>query len=183
MLYVMVGAAGFLSVALYDLSQIRGTVRSGSVFSSIGYLAILASMIFLVATTRPAPTPPLLLFIKALLSLTFLSLLIYSVVIEIPRAQRKRGMSAEPASHEPVVVDTGFYALVRHPGFLWFALLWATIVSVYHNPEVTTCGVVLVVLDLLLIAVEDLVVFPRIFPGYDEYKRRVPFLIPRLRRV
>ncbi|HIW17640.1 MAG TPA: hypothetical protein H9886_00675, partial [Candidatus Faecalicoccus intestinipullorum] len=34
-------------------------------------------------------------------------------------------------------------------------------------------------LNLLYIGFQDMVIFPRIFVDYGDYKRKVPFLIPR----
>ena len=52
MLYLTVGATGFFSVVLYDLAQARGKSGAASVLSSIGYLCILASIVFLMMSVR-----------------------------------------------------------------------------------------------------------------------------------
>ena len=179
MLCLTVGATGFFSVVLYDLAQIRGKAGAASVLSSIGYLCILASIVFLMLSTQLPATPFGLLLIKGFLTSAFLLLLIYSVLIEIPVALRRRSRGR---SDERAVVDSGFYGVVRHPGFVWFALLWASIVATYLDPRVTAVGTALVIIDFALVVLEDLVFFPRIFPNYSEYKKQVPFIIPRLRR-
>ena len=179
MFYLTVGATGFISVLFYDLAQMRGKRGAAAAFSIIGYGCILASIVFLISNVRPANTPFTLLLLKILVAAAFLVLLIYSVLFEIPRLLH-RSRSSKRAGRQ--VVAEGFYGVVRHPGFLWFALLWVSIALIYLNPMVTAVAIGLVVLDLLLVIVEDTLVFPRIFAGYDQYKRRVPFLIPRLRR-
>jgi protein-S-isoprenylcysteine O-methyltransferase Ste14 len=136
-------------------------------------------MVFLMITVHPRNTALESLLLKGLPTSIFLILLIYSVGIEIPLALKRNG--GDKPSERRVVV-TGFYALVRHPGFVWFTLLWASIIFLYQDAIVTTVGAGLVALDFALIVLEDLVFFPRIFPDYKEYKDRVPFLIPRLQR-
>lgn len=177
MLYLAVGAIGFLSVVLYDLAQVRGRKGAASVLSIIGYLCILASIVFLLIREAPPVTPLGLLLFKGFLTTGLLLLLIYSVLIEIPLALKR-----EVQTKGRRVVATGFYGLVRHPGFIWFSLLWASIDFLYQNHLVTAVGIGLVVIDFALVLMEDLVFFPRIFPEYDEYKKQVPFLIPRLLR-
>lgn len=179
MLYLTVGATGFFSVVLYDIAQIRGRSGAAWILSSIGYLCILASIVFLMLSVQLPATPFGWLLLKGFVTSAFLLLLIYSVLIEIPVAVRRR---PQGTSEERAVVDSGFYGVVRHPGFIWFALLWASIIATYLDPQVTAVGIGLVILDLALVMLEDLVFFPRIFPDYNKYKKQVPFLIPRLRR-
>ena len=74
------------------------------------------------------------------------------------------------------VCDKGFYALCRHPGVLFFAGLY---VSLHYALSLPWADAVLyTALDILLAAAEDKWLFPRSIGGYDEYKTRVPFLIP-----
>ncbi|HUX20242.1 MAG TPA: hypothetical protein VMW69_03315 [Spirochaetia bacterium] len=179
MLYLTVGATGFLSVILYDLAQIRGMRGAASILSSIGYLCILASIVFLMITVHPRTIALEFLIVKGFLTSVFLILLIYSVGFEIPIALRRGGVKG---ATERRVVATGFYGMVRHPGFVWFALLWASIIFLYQDAVVAAVGIALVVIDFVLIVLEDLVFFPRIFCDYEEYKHRVPFLVPRMKR-
>lgn len=177
MLYLAIGACGFAAMILYDLAQLRGKRVVATLLSSIGYLCIVASMVFLFLTDKPPRGPVDVLVPKLLVAVLSLVLLVYSVFIEIPIASRHR-----PASPKRMVVSVGFYGIVRHPAFLWFVLLWISIILIYRDSFVADFGLCLIVLDLVLIVLEDAFFFPRIFAGYDAYKRRVPFLIPRLRR-
>lgn len=75
------------------------------------------------------------------------------------------------------VYDKGFYALCRHPGVWFFAGLYVSLHYAFALPwgEV----VLYVALNILLAAAEDAYIFPRSIGGYDKYKMRVPFLIPK----
>ena len=179
MLYLTVGATGFFSVVLYDIAQIRGRSGAAWILSSIGYLCILASIVFLMFSVQLPATPFGWLLLKGFLTSAFLLLLIYSVLIEIPIAIRRRPLGH---SDERAVVNSGFYGMVRHPGLVWFMLLWGSIIATYQDSQVTVVGIGLVLFDLVLVVLEDLVFFPRIFSDYNEYKKQVPFLVPRLRR-
>lgn len=178
MLYLAIGVAGFAAVAFYDLAQLRGKRGIATLLSSIGYLCIVASIVSLLLSVGPPNRPLDVLALELLVTALSFFLLVYSVLIEIPLARRRR-----PASPRSEVISDGFYGMVRHPGFLWFVLVWASITLIYYQDAVVArVGLCLIVLDFALVLLEDAVFFPRIFAGYDDYKRRVPFLIPRLRR-
>ncbi len=74
------------------------------------------------------------------------------------------------------VYDKGFYALCRHPGVLFFAGLYVSLHYALALPWADAA--VYAALNLLLAALEDKWLFPRSIGGYDEYKTRVPFLLP-----
>jgi len=74
------------------------------------------------------------------------------------------------------VYDKGFYALCRHPGVLLFAGLYASLHYAFALPWPDAA--LYSALNLLLASAEDKWFFPRSIGGYDEYKKRVPFLIP-----
>ena len=60
----------------------------------------------------------------------------------------------------------------------------AVIFLLWRDARVAVVGGALVLMDLLLVLIEDVWIFPRLLRGYDVYKQRVPMLIPRLwRRV
>ena len=77
---------------------------------------------------------------------------------------------------ERKVYSGGMYALCRHPGILWFCLLYGCLIPGAGFPPLTAFAYCL--LNILLGWVEDRWIFPRLFSDYDDYKLRVPFLIP-----
>lgn len=76
------------------------------------------------------------------------------------------------------VCDRGLYAMCRHPGVIFFAGLYACLHFGVRLP--VSHMLLYIVLNLLLAAFEDSVVFPEVLEGYAEYKTRVPFLIPTI---
>ena len=70
----------------------------------------------------------------------------------------------------------GMYALCRHPGVIWFILMYMCLIPATGFPVphvVIYCS-----LNILLALVEDVWIFPRVFSNYHGYKQRTPFLIP-----
>ena len=79
--------------------------------------------------------------------------------------------------------DRGLYGICRHPGF-WFMLTasfaFAMAFSTWH---VTNAMIKINVLNFLYIVMQDMYFFPKYIEGYEEYKKRVGFLIPKTRKI
>jgi protein-S-isoprenylcysteine O-methyltransferase Ste14 len=103
-------------------------------------------------------------------------LLLWSVFFEFIWIRKKRGIAAG------ATVDSGTYSLCRHPGFWWLAFL-AVFLGILRGIERYYITIILMIaLDFLLVFIQDRYVFPRVFPDYLEYRKKVPFLVPRPRR-
>ena len=73
------------------------------------------------------------------------------------------------------------YALCRHPGVLFFIIIYAGLILVTNMSPAG--GALMCTINLLLILFEDTAVFPAIFREYDRYKQETPFLIPNMRSI
>lgn len=73
--------------------------------------------------------------------------------------------------------EKGLYSLCRHPGIPLFAGLYICLHFGAGLP--LSDALAYIFCDLLLAVFEDAVIFPRLLGGYDDYKKRVPFIIPR----
>ena len=170
MIVILVGGFGFASLFLSDLCQLRRRRLPSLVLWGSGYCSVGAAFFLQVISFRPTVPVGLLVLGSAAAGL-FLLLLVYSVLIEIP-LKAKAGR----------LITGGTYGLSRHPGLLWFILLHLALNASYRDWNFLLISAVMILLDLLLVLAEDIYLFPRMFKEYAEYKRRVPFLIPRLRR-
>jgi len=171
---LLLGAIGFFSLYLHDVSQIWKKNRLTRFFSIIGYTAVTAAVIFLVTSTPAAGLGNLEFYIGIGLSLISLSLLIYSLFIELSCMSEFR----PPENRK--VVNTGTYGLVRHPAFLWFTSLILSLNLIFMSVTFFALSMSLVCMDFILVFIEDRFIFPSLFPDYDQYKKEVPFLWPKL---
>jgi protein-S-isoprenylcysteine O-methyltransferase Ste14 len=156
-----------------------------------GYVLIAAALGLLVFAPHPFwPIPPpkgdlpqvpaigaetlrIVLFAIALVSAI---LLIWSVFFEISFHRKRLGLDLQ------TTVKSGSYSLCRHPGFWWFSF-FSLSVAILRGLDLYFFTVSLMIgLDLFLIVIQDKYVFPRLFTGYDAYRKEVPFLVPRLSR-
>ncbi len=169
---ILIGSLGFSALFLSDLCQVRAMKFSALISSIIGYGSITASLVFLVVFTIPSSMPSAWYLIPLFLCIVSFFLLIYSVFLEfmLPAARTTRKDGRAYAQ--------GTYALVRHPGFLWFSLACVFLNLWLRDVDVLIATAVMVVLDFLLVFFEDIYVFPKLFADYEDYKRKVPFLIP-----
>ena len=174
---LLAGGIGFTALVIYDALQLTPRSELLALASNIGSVGV-ALATFGTLFVAPWPDNPLwawmLGIVAVALSVAFLWRSVYG---EIRHAEIRRG---EPRS----VIDTGSYAVVRHPGFWPYAAMHAVIFLLWRDARVAVVGGALVLMDLLLVLIEDVWIFPRLLRGYDVYKQRVPMLIPRLwRRV
>ena len=100
----------------------------------------------------------------------FAALMIYALFFALPRAQAY----GSPGENRTAQTE-GMYALCRHPGVLWFIglffCLWLLGLPLWV--AVTFC-----MLNVLLAAFEDALVFPAKLSGYEQYRQTTPFLMP-----
>jgi len=172
--YILVGAAGFPLLLLFDWADSRGfrkvklpIIISAWVLLSFAFAAILRS-------PERFPLPVGLRIAGGFFALVFLFLFVFSLVLEIPFSQTYVGKDGERR-----VVATGTYALVRHPGVLWFFLFHVCLVLAVGSKLLLTAIPFWTGMNILLVTVEDRVFFLRTFgDSYRQYRQNVPFLIP-----
>jgi len=119
------------------------------------------------------PQTSLLLAFLWIVAAVSLVMLAWTVFFEIGRIRKRRGLAADQ------LVSEGSYGRCRHPGFWWFVLLALSLGFLKPYASYFITIFVMIILDLTLICVQDYFVFPKLFVGYDEYRKLVPFLVPR----
>ncbi len=107
-----------------------------------------------------------------------LFLLIYSLFIELPF--RKTYVEGEG---ERGLVRTGTYALVRHPGVLWYALFLLSLVLVSKSKLLLLASPIWLFMDVLWVTIQEWFFFNKMFPGYDGYRRETPMIVPNRRSI
>ncbi|MFH0847429.1 MAG: hypothetical protein V1894_05200 [Chloroflexota bacterium] len=174
MRYIVLGALAFLLVHLIDVVSLFFKRASRLKL----YVWVLASGLLIYAVTGtslhpgkfslPAWTSWLgwALFLPALL------LFLYSLFVNLPFRKTYLDTKSEQ------LIKVSLYALVRHPGVYFSFLTLISLILVSHSRLLLTATLLWEGLDLLLIFVDDYYTFSRMFPGYDDYRRETPLLIP-----
>ncbi len=172
MKYILVGLAGFGLAFLFDWLSLKRL----PVIKPLAWVAVLALLIYAIIKlsvealrfSSPAFTAPL----GICLLVPSTCLLIYSLFIEIPF------VATYVTPNTSKLVSSGTYALVRHPGVIWLAFVFVSLLLLFPSITLFVASIIWLGADVLHVFIQDKFIFPKMFPDYSEYRRRTPFLIP-----
>jgi len=168
------GLAAFVLFVLFDLNKIHRHSRVRSLFFAVGSLLLIGSTLWCMEFGE------LRLQVGTVLGLAAAAIsaaaLIYTLFFALPFRDTYTEAEQVP------VVSTGVYGLCRHPGFWPFLTLYWSLWLAFRGPWLLAAAVVFPLCNGLYIYIQDRWIFPQYIHGYDEYRRAVPFLIPRRRR-
>ena len=161
----IIGSFGYLLSGLFDVALLH----KKSMLKNILYVGFFVTAIPYIMLFFSFRTPLQLItsWIVLLLLLPFLALLVYSVFIEIVLFSKK---SAN-------LYQKGTYSLSRHPGFIWYTIINILIGIYFSDYKIALLCLGLTIDNLILIAIEDTIIFPRLFTEYREYKKKTPFIV------
>lgn len=146
-------------------------VRSNLVFALAFLLVVVAAGFFLFSQIALCPWDTLSL-ISLVMALLFFALTIKSLFFSLPK-----GTYASPEQGRHVYTQ-GMYALCRHPGVLWYCLMFVAFALMLRTPESFACCALLCAGNVAYMVFQDCWSFPRTFCDYAGYKTTVPFFIP-----
>jgi protein-S-isoprenylcysteine O-methyltransferase Ste14 len=178
MKYVITGCVAFAVVGLFDLAALKRIPYLKQVVGLAGSLSFGYCLVMVVLHGARLPMPGWLAYAGWLLLIPSIFLLVYSLFLEIPFQQT---YAADGVGEK--LVKTGTYALVRHPGVLWFGSLLFSLVIVSRSRLLLIAAPTWLLMDVLYAWVQDRFLFGRMFPGYAEYREETPMLIPTRRSV
>lgn len=161
----LVGSSGYLLAGLYDISilynkpLLRKLLYGGFFLTAVPYPVIFY--------TQTSPHPSFIIWILIGGIVIFSCLLIFSSLLEHTLCATEAG----------TLYDKGTYSISRHPGFVWYTIVNSLVSIFCWDFRITLLLFGLTLCNFILITIEDLISFPRMFPGYQEYKTRTPFLL------
>lgn len=165
------GIAGFILFFLYDWNRVfvkKSWMRS---FFAAGCLClIVCGSVFLADILRGSGAGRFAGLAAALVSFAGL---IYTLFFAIPFDATYR----QEASGRRVC-RTGIYGCCRHPGIWWFFGCFLGLGLACSDAERVMQACLFSALNLGYAWYQDRYIFPREFCDYEDYQRKVPFLIP-----
>ena len=179
MLDWILGMISFFLFFIYDWNRVcwrRTWMRS---FFAIGNLILVAVGIRLILQAFARESAAGNHFGKMWIcaGVCFFVLLIYTLFFALPFDST---YCKEADQHR--VCRTGVYGWCRHPGIWWFFGLFVCLGMAAGGGERMWLGLVLSGLNLLYAWYQDRWIFVREFSDYEDYRKEVPFLVPRLVR-
>ncbi len=174
---LLAGCACFLFLFAFDFAVARG-LRALKWSCLIAAAALFGyGLAGVLLAPHPFALPVALRVAAGVPAAGFLFLLAVSLLVEPPLRQELRG-------GKMTLVKTGTYALVRHPGVLWFLLFHLSLFGVTGARALPAAAFLWTALNVGLVAAQERLFLPRMFgASYEEYQRSVPFLIPTIASV
>lgn len=174
MIFIFSGCLAFIFFYIFDLNKIWFLKKSLNICFAVGIvlLAFSTAGILLGNYQGFEVSIPLKLLFWAL-SVGSLLMIFYTLFSALPFAETYKGVEKGNS-----VVDRGMYALCRHPGVIWFFFFYLFLWLASGKMMMMWAGMIWTIMDIIYVYVEDRWFFPAVLSGYDQYKRKVPFLIP-----
>jgi protein-S-isoprenylcysteine O-methyltransferase Ste14 len=163
----------FALLFLSDACKARRARGAGSALFALGALALAAAFVWALASQMPKIGAWTAVFLPAAGLCAWGE---YRALFGCLPA-KKTYWTGEPLA----ALDKGLYAVCRHPGaWCLFGMTGCAALALGSRPGMVFCALS-TALNLLLCGFEDAYVFPRTLKGYEEYRGRVPFLLPALK--
>jgi protein-S-isoprenylcysteine O-methyltransferase Ste14 len=176
MVYVCAGALAFVMLCAADLLFLRGSVAGKAAAFCVASASFLFGLVGSVTTSPRWGSPGVLRAAGWVLgAITFL-LVVFSLVIEVPTLYLYL-----TSGRERKLVTTGFYAMSRHPGVVWFSLFMVFLAAATDARTLAIATPVWIAMDVLHVRWQEQVYLVRVYGDeYRRYQAEVPMLIPRL---
>lgn len=172
-MYILIGSAAFIFLFLFDFYTLTNQGIKKKVFGVLGLGLFAYSAIMVTITSEKVDLPLGIRIIAFILWLAASFLLVYSLFLELPFAK-----TYGKNQHSSELVDTGTYALCRHPGVLWFGLMFFFFYFTTGAVQLISAGIIWTGIDVFHVYLQEKLFFPKMFPSYKYYIREVPMLIP-----
>lgn len=172
MTWIMTGTAAFFILVIFEVQKCRNALKNRTAFNPWFVLGTMLLLLSFVGMAMDNPASGGVRFISGIL-ITASGVLSY--VIVLTAGLKKRGYLEDEQNAS--VSRKGIYGRLRHPGVWSFLLCGVGFGMVFTG----TIGKALwlVLLNLIYTWLQDRYFFPVYLKGYEEYKREVPYLIPK----
>jgi protein-S-isoprenylcysteine O-methyltransferase Ste14 len=161
----------FLFILIFDWADCRRLRALKAVALTLSAGALVSSTALLIASPERLALPLALRVACWTGAGAFLFLLVVSLFVETSFLGSQK--------EERVLRTTGTYSLVRHPGVLWFFFFHLSLALATAATQLLVAVPFWTGANLVLVAIEDRVFFPRLFgDSYIAYRHAVPFVVP-----
>lgn len=177
MMWIGLGALAFGILTLFDLHKIKPIHPVFNLSFALGCL-LLATSTGVLLFTRPMgfSFPPMPWFwVLAIVGVVeMFYALFFALPFDTTYVEGTRPMK---------VVDTGLYALCRHPGVWGFFAFYLFASLASGSGDLLVAGIVWTLLDVLHVTMQDFWFFEKTLPGYAEYRKSTPFLFFGIKQI
>ncbi len=172
----VVGLLSYVLLFIYDYNSISKNYKTIKSFFLLGSLCNIGSSIaFSIFSFNNDNIISIIVFSSV--AVIFLGLEIYTLFFAIDFKNTYIKDSTLRLAY-----TKGMYSLCRHPGVLWYILLFVSIGFLVNNLSGVFFFSMMSLLNILYIVYQDYYIFPKTFTNYMDYKKETPFLIPFTKR-
>lgn len=176
MISLFLGIGAFVLFFIYDVNSFTRKNPFLHRFFCIGMLMLLASAgIDVFGAVRNGGFSGIGDAVLLIFGILNLAALIYCLFFALPFEK------TYVLQNEHRVYDEGAYALCRHPGILFFFGTYLFIGIAALPEKMLLNGMIFSFLNFLYAWFQDRVTFPKTFSDYEQYRERVPFLLPTVK--
>lgn len=166
------GCVGFGVLYLFDFNKVKKIHPWINGLFSVGVALLLFSTVkIFFAQTTDFTLPNNLRIVFIILAIISACTMFYALFGALPfKATYVSGQGNQ-------VIDTGFYALCRHPGVWAFFFTYLFLFLVSGKWMMLIATIVWTIMDIIHVWVQDRYFFPKTLNGYTEYQKKTPFLL------
>ena len=172
-IFIAIGCLAFICFGIFDLNKIKYMHKTINSLVILGSLVITFSTVMIIISNYSMRISTLLQWILLLSAIFALFLMIYTIFFAV--SFKKTYIETNKGN---TVVNTGMYALCRHPGVFWFFLFYLFLGLAFSNKLLLIAGFVWTSIDVIYVYIQDRWIFPIILEDYHAYQKQVPFLLP-----
>lgn len=175
---VILAIGAYALFFLYDVLNVRAPqIRVANLLFPLSSFMVVAATVMMVWISKDQfrATPVSLLCL--VLALAFGIAMVIALFFSLPK-----DTYSDPGQKRKAFKG-GMYALCRHPGVLWYALMYVFLMLPMQNTAGWTICILLIAGNVLYMLLQDFWTFPAIFVDYAEYKRGTPLFFPTPRSV
>jgi len=176
---LVLGFIGFIMFIFYDINQIKGNMKLFKPLFAIGCAMLIVGSVHiaLFSDSWQQKLGIAATCLWGLLAVINIITLVYTLFFAFPFDE------AYIAGSKQNIYTKGMYALCRHPGVLWMFGFYIFFALFIRKPMMLAAAVEFTALNIFYVWIQDRYIFPKLFDGYDVYRKNVPFLLPTLNSI
>jgi protein-S-isoprenylcysteine O-methyltransferase Ste14 len=167
--HILQGVLAFLIAFFFDLAAIKHIPYLKQIIGLAATLLFGYSLVMVVLHPVKLQMPSLLSYTGWPFLIISAFLLVYSLFLEIPFQKTYTGIGVGDE-----LVKSGTYALVRHPGVLWFALFLLALVLVSRSRLLLVATPLWLLMDVLYVWMQERLFLGRMFPATSNAGEKRP---------
>ncbi|MBN1366311.1 MAG: GH3 auxin-responsive promoter family protein [Dehalococcoidales bacterium] len=178
MVNILFGCLGFIITHLFDVIALSGIKKVKPVIWLIGNGLIAYALVQLCLSVPKLGLPDWLAWIGWPLVLFGIFFQVAAITTDLPV---KKTYVESGAGDQ--LIKTGFFAMARHPGVIFFIILTVGLTLVSDSLLMLIAVPVFGALDIILVLIQDKYFFPKMFAGYNEYRKETPSIFPTITSI